>query len=78
MKPTPPQVGLSKPQRADNMQGAFRVPEAAQMRISGRQIVLVDDVLTSGATTNSAARALLRGGATQVDVLVFARVVTSL
>jgi ComF family protein len=78
VKSTPPQVGLSKLQRAGNVQGAFRVAEAAQMRISGRRIVLVDYVLTSGATTNAAARALLRGGAAQVDVLVFARVVTSL
>lgn len=77
VKPTPPQVGLSKLQRAGNVQGAFRVPEEARFRIAGRQIVLVDDVLTSGATTNAAARALLRGGAAQVDVLVFARVVTS-
>ncbi|HWG05762.1 MAG TPA: ComF family protein [Beijerinckiaceae bacterium] len=76
VKPTPPQVGLSKLQRAGNMQGAFRVPDAAQIRVSGRRIVLVDDVLTSGATTNAAARALLRAGAAQVDVLVFARVVT--
>ena len=55
------------------MQGAFRAPAAA--RVKGRRIVLVDDVLTSGATANAAARALLRAGAAQVDVVVFARVV---
>jgi ComF family protein len=76
VKPTPPQVGLSRVQRARNLQGALRVPEEARLRIEGRRVVLVDDVMTSGATTNAAARALLRGGATQVDVLVFARVVT--
>jgi ComF family protein len=66
------QVGLSRAERVKNLQGAFCCPEAAPLR--GRRIVLVDDVLTSGATANAAARALLRGGAKAVDVLVFARV----
>jgi ComF family protein len=77
VKPTPPQVGLSRLQRAGNVQGAFRVPDEAKPNIFGMRIVLVDDVLTSGATANAASRALLRGGAKGVDVLVFARVVTS-
>ena len=77
VKQTPPQVGLSRPQRAGNVQGAFRVPEEAKPRLYGARIVLVDDVLTSGATANAASRALLRGGAKNVDVLVFARVVTN-
>lgn len=66
------QVGLTRAQRAANLQGAFRCPPAAALE--GRRIVLVDDVLTSGATANAAARALLKGGAKAVDVLVFARV----
>jgi len=73
VKATRSQVGLTREQLADNMQGAFRAPAAA--RVKGRRIVLVDDVLTSGATANAAARALLRAGAAQVDVVVFARVV---
>jgi ComF family protein len=77
VKATQSQVGLSRAQRADNVQGAFRAPAEAQARLKGQRIVLVDDVLTSGATANAAARALLRGGAAQVDLLVFARVVTS-
>lgn len=76
IKPTRPQVGLSKTQRAENVQGAFKVPDAQSLHIKGRNILLIDDVLTSGSTLNAASRALLRAGAARVDVLVFARVVT--
>src|SRR6516164_354879 len=75
VKPTRQQVGLNKSARAENVQGAFRVPAESRMEIKGRRLVLVDDVLTSGATIDSCARALLRAGAASVDVLVFARVV---
>jgi ComF family protein len=74
IKATRSQVALSRAQRAENVQGAFRIAEGAGVR--GLNVVLVDDVLTSGATANAATRALLRSGATRVDVLVFARVVT--
>jgi ComF family protein len=73
VKATPSQVGLSRSQRALNMQGAFRVTEGMAARVAGRAIVLIDDVMTSGATVNAASRALLRGGAKRVDVLVFAQ-----
>jgi ComF family protein len=73
---TAPQVGLTRGQRAANLAGAFRVDAAAKERISGRKIVLVDDVVTTGATANAAARALLKAGAARVDLLVFARTVT--
>ncbi len=73
---TAQQVGLSRSQRAVNMQGAFKISAEAALHLSQRRIVLVDDVLTSGATINAAARTLLRAGAGQIDVLVFARVVT--
>ena len=75
IKATRSQVGLSREQRVQNMQGAFRAAPGAS--VQGRRIALVDDVLTSGATANAAARALLRAGAAQVDLIVFARVVTS-
>ncbi len=76
VRPTRRQVGLTRAQRADNLQGAFRVPDAMRPRVEGRRILLIDDVLTTGATANAAARALLRAGAGAVDVLTFARVVT--
>lgn len=76
VKRTKQQVGLSRSQRAENLQGAFRVPPGMKPGLEGRRILLVDDVLTTGATANAASRALLRSGAARVDVLTFARVVT--
>jgi ComF family protein len=75
IKATAQQVGLSQAERAVNVQGAFRVPAQGRAAVAGRRLVLIDDVLTSGATTDTCARALLRAGARSVDVLVFARVV---
>ena len=74
VKPTAQQVGLTRAERATNIQGAFRVPPEGKAVVTGRRLVLVDDVLTSGATAEGCARALLRAGAANVDVLVFARV----
>jgi ComF family protein len=76
VKRTQSQVGLTKTQRGENLQGAFRVPADAKPRVQGKRILLVDDVVTTGATANACSRALLRGGAETVDVLSFARVVT--
>lgn len=76
IRPTRQQVGLTRHQRAQNLQGAFHVPAAMAAHIAGRRILLIDDVLTTGATVNAASRALLRAGASAVDVLTFARVVT--
>ena len=75
VRPTLQQIGLSRTQRASNVQGAFKVAAYGQSEIQGRRVVLVDDVLTSGATVDACARALLRAKAASVDVLVFARVV---
>jgi ComF family protein len=74
VKATVQQVGLSRTERATNIQGAFRVPPESKGIIAGMRLVLIDDVLTSGATAEGCARALLRAGAANVDVLVFARV----
>jgi ComF family protein len=75
VKATAQQVGLTQSERAQNVQGAFRVPPDRKALVAGRRVVLVDDVLTSGATSDACARALLRAGARNVDLVVFARVV---
>jgi predicted amidophosphoribosyltransferase len=75
IRATEQQIGLSRPQRASNVQGAFKVAAERSADIAGRRVILIDDVLTSGATADACARALLRARAAQVDVLVFARVV---
>lgn len=75
VRATAQQVGLSASERDRNVRGAFRVGATQKRAIAGRRVLLVDDVFTTGATVNAATRALLRGGASAVDVLVFARVV---
>lgn len=71
---TPPQVGLSREARARNMAGAFGVRQDYRPFLAGKRVVLVDDVMTTGATLNASSRVLKAAGASQVDVLVFARV----
>ena len=76
VKATASQVGMTRAQRIENVEGAFRVAADLRWRVRDRRILLVDDVLTTGSTLNAAARALFKAGAARVDVLVFARVVT--
>jgi ComF family protein len=72
------QVGLTRAERQQNLQGAFIAPDEARATLKGRRVLLVDDVMTTSATANAAARALLRGGAEFVDIVTFARVVAPL
>jgi ComF family protein len=74
LRSTAHQVGLSRSERKRNVSGAFRVPPAAIPSISGKAVVLVDDVITTGATVSAAAAALKKAGARRVDVLALALV----
>jgi len=71
---TPSQGGKSGRGRARNVRGAFAAPEDRRKRIKGRRVLLVDDVMTTGATLDACARALLDAGARAVDCAVVARV----
>ncbi len=77
VRATRPSVGLNADARAKNVRGAFAVRDRQQFggRFEGRAVVLVDDVLTSGATAAACTKTLLRAGAATVDVLTWARVV---
>jgi len=68
---TAPQTGLDRRQRRTNLENAFSVSRPGQ--ITGKRVLLVDDVLTTGATVNACATALIRDGAGRVDVLTLAR-----
>lgn len=68
------QVGLTAAQRRRNVAGAFRVPDAQRDKIAGRRVLLIDDVITTGATAEACARALRQAGAIRVDVLALALV----
>jgi ComF family protein len=71
---TRPQVGLDHQARRKNVRGAFVVDERNQLKVAGRRIVLVDDVMTTGATASACTVALQRAGAASVDILTFALV----
>lgn len=75
IKATQPQVGLSGQARRRNVAGAFRVNEPFSKQVAGKIVVLVDDVMTTGATIEACARVLKVAGAHEVRVLTFARVV---
>jgi len=74
IRKTERQVGLTRNERANNVRGAFRATPTGAMQMSGRTILLIDDVLTTGATVEAATRACLRAGAVHVRVLTFALV----
>lgn len=72
IRSTETQAGLSNAKRRDNVAGAFRMKNARA--IEGRRVLLIDDVMTTGATASACALALKRGGAKSVTLLALARV----
>jgi ComF family protein len=69
--PTQSQTRLSRQQRAENVKNAFALSDSTDL--AGERIILVDDVLTTGATTNACARVLVEAGAAEVCVWTVAR-----
>lgn len=78
VKHTRSQGGLTRGQRVSNVRAAFRVPKQRANHIDGKNVLLVDDVLTTGATAENCTLALKRAGAEKVFVVTLARVVEPL
>jgi ComF family protein len=75
VKATPPLRNMGPLERRRAVSGAFRLSERHREAIRGRNILIIDDVFTSGATAGACARILRRAGAGQIGVLCWARVV---
>ncbi len=73
IRDTPHQVDLPLERRAPNVRAAFAVEPLRRGEIAGRSVVLVDDVMTTGATAAEMARTLLQAGASRVQLWVLAR-----
>ena len=72
-KPTRPLEHIGTQERYDRLVNAIRVKLGKEGLVEGKSILLVDDVMTSGATFDAATRACLNAGAKKIDVVVLAR-----
>ena len=73
VKETPPQSSLPRKERFAKVRGAYALEPAKATAVRGQRIVLLDDVMTTGASLHAAAQVLRRAGASHITVLVFAR-----
>lgn len=72
---TQPQAGLTRPQRLDNVRGAFRVNHRQAAYLKGKSVLLIDDVITTGATIHHCTKLLKSAGVAKVHVLTLAKTV---
>lgn len=70
---TKQQTGLTKPQREENVKNAFTINKRYKQMVKGKNILLIDDVITTGSTIEQCTKALIKAGAAQVNVLTLAR-----
>ena len=73
IKDTPPQSSLPRHERLGSVQGAFAVEPLLASRLKDQRVVLVDDVMTSGASLHAAAKVLRQAGVEHITAVVFAR-----
>jgi ComF family protein len=73
IKDTPPQSTLHRDERMESVKNAFAIDPLRSAQLQGKKVVLLDDVMTSGASMHSAARALRQAGAAHITAMVFAR-----
>ena len=73
IKDTPPQSSLPRSERLTSVRDAFAVDPLQVVHVRGKRLVLVDDVMTSGASLSAAARVLRMAGAAHITAMVFAR-----